>query len=47
MHMRYFLCQEDDEQFIVEAIDLKEAKERAEVYNAVVVKEVPKKEIYK
>lgn len=47
MHMRYFLCQEDNEQFIVEAIDLREAKERAEVYNAVVIKEVPKKEIYK
>lgn len=47
MHMRYFLCQEDNEQFIVEAVDLNEAKEQAQAYNAVVIKEVTKQEIYK
>lgn len=47
MHMRYFVCQEDNEQFIVEAVDYNEAKGIATTYNAVVIKEVSKKEIYK
>jgi len=43
--MKKFLCQEDTEQFIIEAESRAEAEAGAAMYNAVVIKEIrPKKE---
>ena len=38
--MKTYLCKEGSEEFTVEAVDLKDAKEQCEMWNAVVIKEL-------
>ena len=39
-----FLCKEGNEDFLIEAENIQEAKELVEIYNGVVIHEIPKKE---
>ena len=38
--MKKYLCVEDDEQFIIEATDMNDAREAAGVYGGYVIKEL-------
>ena len=42
--MKHYVCIEDNERFVIEAVNMKDAKDGAAIYNASVIREVTNEE---